>query len=204
MAGYFSQPLEYYTEPERVRAAFPVMSPERAALLSTIAQRYAEENPNLENVPVTLVKGQVPAISYWNLQNPELKGIMLGSAQSPNVLAHELGHIQNIENAPYYRKFVDVARGLANIANSAGIPAAIALRLLMKDKQRRDEILNLLSGVTAAVNAPVITDELSATLNAIQKSPNKLQAAKELTPGLLSYMLASAVPITGYQLARMI
>jgi len=130
-------------------------------------------------------------------------GIVVGEP-SGAILGHELGHAENLEDASYYKTFLGAARSIANVANSLAIPAALAVRLLMEDAKSRNQVLNLMTGITAAANAPVLTEELGATLNALKRSENKWQDIKTLGPAFLSHLASAALPLASFQMARLI
>ena len=94
------------------------------------------------------------------------------------------------------------ANSLARLNNTAALPAMLAIRALIKDKDMRAEILNILTGVSAAVAAPGLAEELSASLDAVKHAPNKLQAIKTLLPAFIHHSLSAAVPVGVYQLGK--
>ena len=138
------------------------------------------------------------------MSNAEGRGSVVVGEPNSAILGHELGHAENLEDASYYKTFLGAARSVANIANSLAIPAALAIRLLMDDAKSRNQVLNLMTGITAAANAPVLTEELGATLNALKRSDNKLEDLKTLGPAFLSHVASSALPIASFQMARLI
>lgn len=121
---------------------------------------------------------------------------------NPAVVAHELGHAKNLRKSNIYRKILMTANRVAQINNTAALPAMLAIRALVTDKDTRNEVLNILTGVSAAVAAPGLAEELSASLDAIKHAPNKLQAIKTLLPAFIHHSLSAAVPVGVYQLGK--
>jgi len=121
---------------------------------------------------------------------------------NPAVVAHELGHAKNLRNSKLYSRLLMAANNVNKLNNTVALPAMLAIRALIKDKDTRDEVLNILTGISAITAAPGLTEELSASLDAVKHAPNKLRAIKALLPAFIHHSLAAAVPIGTYQLGK--
>lgn len=121
---------------------------------------------------------------------------------NPAVVGHEIGHAKNLRKSNLYRKILMTANNIARINNTAALPAMLAIRALVKDKDTRDEVLNILTSISAVAAAPGLVEELSASIDAVKHAPNKLQAIKTLLPAFIHHSLASAVPVGMYQLGK--
>lgn len=175
----------YYHEPESLGGISPTVS------------RYLTEDPSLGRMRLNVRPG-VPGMYY-----PRSDTVQLGVV-NPAVVGHEMAHAQNLRNAPLYSKILRVANTVANINNKAAIPAMLALRTFVGNENTRNEILNILSGVSAAVAAPGLMEELGASMAAIKNVPNKLQAVKSLAPAFLLHAAQSLMPAGVYQLGKFI
>ena len=133
----------YYHEPERLGAVAPTVSRDLAT------------DPSLGSIRLVARPG-APGVYYPNSDTMQL-GVI-----NPAVVSHEMAHAQNLRNAPLYSKILRVANTVANINNKAAVPAMLALRLFVGNENTRNEILNILSGVSAAVAAPGLMEELGA------------------------------------------
>jgi hypothetical protein len=121
---------------------------------------------------------------------------------NPAVVGHELGHAKNLRRSKVYGKILRAANNVARVNNTAALPAMLAIRALVQDKDTRNEVLNILTGISAMAAAPGLAEEVSASLDAIKHAPSKLQAIKTLIPALLHHTLAASVPIGVYQLGK--
>lgn len=175
----------YYHEPESLRNISPTVT------------RYLAADPSLGRVRLDIRPG-APGMYY-----PGSNTVRLGVI-NPAVVGHEMGHAQNLQNAPLYSKILRVANTVASINNKAAVPAMLALRAFVGDKGTRNEILNILSGVSAAVAAPGLMEELGASLAAIKNVPDKLQAIKSLAPAFLMHTAKAMMPASVYQLGKFI
>jgi len=170
--------------------------PERADGIATVVQQAITANPNLAHVKVRLMPNLPNA--FYNYDRGE---IILGVV-NPDALAHELGHANNLRQEGLYRKILNAANGVARINNVVALPAMLALRMFVQDPERRDDILKSLSAVSAAIAAPGLLEELSASTTAFQHAPNKLRAVGTLGPAFMAHMATSMMPSAIYQAGR--
>lgn len=175
----------YYHEPESLGAISPTV------------RRYLTEDPSMGRVHLIARPG-VPGMYF-----PTSDTVRLGVI-NPAVVGHEMAHAQNLRNAPLYSKILRVANTVANINNKAAVPAMLALRMFVGNENTRNEILNILSGVSAAVAAPGLMEELGASMAAIKNVPDKLQAVRTLAPAFLMHAAKSMMPASVYQLGKFI
>lgn len=160
-----------------------------------LIQREIESDPRLAGIKIRATPGLHGA--YF----PGKDAIALG-VLNPAVVAHELGHAKNLRKSTLYKNILMTANNVARVNNTVAIPAMLAIRALIKDKDTRDEVFNILTGVSAAVAAPGLAEELSASIDAVKHAPNKLQAVKTLLPAFVHHSLSSAVPVGVYQLGK--
>jgi len=169
--------------------------PEAADAVRELIQKTIAENSELGDVKLRVRPG--PPGGYF----PKSDTITLGVA-NPAVAAHELGHAKNIRNSRIYGKLLQAANHLASINNTVAIPAALGIRAFIGDEGVRNEILNVLSGTSAALAAPGLVEELSASIDAIKNAPDKLKTIKTLAPAFLTHLVNSSLPVGVYQLGR--
>ena len=160
-----------------------------------LIRRELNSDPRLKNVKIKITPGLHGA--YF----PKKDTIALGVV-NPAVVAHELGHAKNLRQSKIYSRILAVANNVARLNNTAAIPAMLAIRTLVKDKDTRNEIFNILTGASAVMIAPGLAEELSASVDAVKHAPGKLQAIKTLGPAFLHHALSAAVPIGVYQLGK--
>ncbi len=154
-----------------------------------------ESDPRLSDISIRTTPGLHGG--YF----PGKDAIALGVI-NPAVVAHELGHAKNLRKSQIYRKILMTANNIARLNNIAALPAMLAIRALVEDKDTRDEILNILTSVSAIAAAPGLVEELSASIDAVKHAPNKLQAIKTLLPAFIHHSLSAAVPAGVYQLGK--
>lgn len=169
--------------------------PEAAQDVRDLIQKALDKRPELEDIKLRIRPGSPGGY------HPGSDTIVLG-VSNPAVAAHELGHAKNIRDSVVYGKILQAANHLANINNTVAIPAMLGLRAFVGDEGIRNEILNILSGTSAALAAPGLVEELSASIDAVKDSPNKLQALKTLAPAFLTHLVKSGLPVGIYQLGR--
>jgi hypothetical protein len=170
--------------------------PERAEAVAEVVRDAITRNPNLAHIKVRLMPNLPNA--FYNYERGE---IILGVV-NPDALAHELGHADNLQQEGLYRKILSAASGVARINNVVALPAMLALHLFVQDPTRRDDILKSLAAVSAAVAAPGLLEELTASGRALWHSPNKLQTAGTLAPAFMAHMTSSMMPSMIYQAGR--
>ena len=169
--------------------------PEQASAVAETVKRHLADDPRLKDVRLLIRRGLTGG--YF----PRRDTIALGVV-NPAVVGHELAHAKNLRRAKVYDKILMAAQGVSRLNNTASIPAMLAIRTLVKDRDTRNEILNVLSGVSAAVAAPGLVEELSASVDAVKHAPDKLQAIKSLVPAFLTHVASSLAPVGVYQLGR--
>jgi len=123
---------------------------------------------------------------------------------NPAVAAHELGHARNMRNSKIYGRVLQAAQGVTNVNNVAALPAMLAIRTLIGDQDTRREVLNILSGASAALAAPGLVEEMGASLEAVRNVPDKLQAVKTLIPAFLTHAMHAMKPVMVYQAGKLI
>jgi len=135
--------------------------------------------------------------------NPGSNTLTLGSV-NPDVLSHELGHAKNLRKASLYRALYALGSTLEGINQTVALPAALAVRAFIKDKDKRDEALNAMSSLSAALAGPRMSEELSASIDAVVNSQSKLKALANLVPAFMTHALSATVPSVTYQAAKYI
>ena len=153
------------------------------------------EDPRLKNIKIRHTPGLHGG--YF----PSKDTIALGVV-NPAVVGHELGHAKNIRNSKVYSKILQATNNVARINNTAALPAMLAIRALVRDQDTRNEILNILTGMSAMAAAPGLAEEVSASIDAVKHAPSKAQAIKTLLPALLHHTLSASMPIGVYQLGK--
>jgi hypothetical protein len=169
--------------------------PEQIADVAETVRRHLKDDPRLKDVKLRVQRGIQGG--YF----PKRDLVTLGVV-NPAVVGHELGHAKNLRQSRVYGKILMAAQGVANVNNTLAVPAMLAIRGLVGDKDVRREILNILSGASAAVAAPGLVEEVSASVDAVKFAPNKLQAVKSLIPAFLTHAVSSLAPVGIYQLGQ--
>jgi hypothetical protein len=173
----------YFHEPENIEA------------VRETVRRYLQEDPRLADIKLVSRPGAPGAYSL------DRDAIRVG-VSNPAVVGHELGHAVNLRNAPLYRKILKAAEGVARLNNTVALPAMLALRAFVNDKDTRNEIFSILSGTSAAVAAPGLVEEMSASMRSLRNVPDKTQALKTLIPAFLSHAVVSLAPTAVYQAGK--
>jgi hypothetical protein len=171
--------------------------PEKALRLAEVAHKAITQNPQLAQVRIRLVPNLPNA--FYNYDNGE---ILLGIT-NPAVLAHEIEHADNIRQRSLYSNMLRVAEGISRLNNVVALPTMLALRTFLNDPERRDDILKTLAGVSAAVAAPGLAEEASATFRALKHHPGKrTEMMKTLAPAYMAHLARSMTPTLIYQAGR--
>jgi hypothetical protein len=197
--------LQDLTRPEGIKHLLQVTGgtqsfynhPSRAAGVQQVATRAIESNPNMAHLKVRVMPNLPNA--YYNYDKGE---VILGLV-NPDALAHELGHANNLRQEGLYTKVLRAANGVARLNNMLAVPAMLALRVFIQDKDRRDDILKTLAAVSAAAAAPGLLEEASASASALKHSPNKLRAMGTLGPAFLAHAASNIAPSLIYQAGRL-
>lgn len=183
LSDSLSDVSSYYNEPENL-----------AAVKQTV-QSFIRANPDLANVGLKVQPG------IHGAYHPE-KDYAVAGVINPAVVGHELGHAKNLRKTRLYNKILQAARGVASVNNVVALPAMLSLRAFVDDENTRNEVLNILSGTSAAVAAPGLVEELSASIEAMKHAPNKWQATKTLGPAFLQHAAHALMPTALYQLGK--
>jgi len=153
------------------------------------------EDPRLKDIKLRVTPGLHGAYA------PSKDTVALGVV-NPAVVGHELGHAKNLRQSKVYGKLLQATNAVAGLNRAAALPAMLAIRALVKDKDTRNEVFNILTGASAALAAPGLAEELSASVDAVKHAPDKLQAVKSLLPAFLHHTLSASMPIGVYQLGK--
>lgn len=171
--------------------------PQLISNIPEVVQQYTQETPELADVKVRM-DPRTPGAYF-----PGTDTISLG-AVDPAILAHELGHARNVRQAPLYRTLLGITGSLADVNRTIALPTMLALRAFIGDQQRRREILNILAGASAALAAPLLVEELGASVDAVRNVPDKIEAIKTLLPAFVQHTLAATTPMSIYQVGKFI
>lgn len=169
--------------------------PESIPAIRELIKSELEDDPRLKNIQVRATPGLHGG--YFPSKDVIALGVL-----NPSVVAHELGHAKNLRQSKVYGKILRAANNVARLNNTAALPAMLAIRALVQDRDTRNEVLNILTGVSAVAAAPGLAEEVSASLDAVKHAPNKLQAVRTLIPALLHHTLSASMPIGIYQLGK--
>lgn len=169
--------------------------PGAAQAVADLVKKQIAEKPELANIKARIQPGILGG--YY----PRDDTITLG-VSNPAVAAHEIGHAKNIRDSKLYGKLLQAANSLARTNNVVALPAMLALRAFVGDESTRNEIFNILSGASAAIAAPGLIEEMSASIDAVKQAPDKLKALKTLVPAFLHHAVTSTMPVGIYQLGR--
>jgi hypothetical protein len=178
-----------------VRSFWHEEGPGQGRAIQQTLESYFREDPSLADVELAVQKGSP---GYYI---PSKDRVQLGVI-NPAVVGHEMGHAQNLRNTKLYGKLIRATEGIARVNNVAAIPAMLGIRALIGDRGTRNEILNILSGVSAAIAAPGLAEEMSASISAVKHAPDKMQAVKTLVPAFTTHVMASMLPTGVYQLGK--
>lgn len=163
--------------------------PGKLTELAVVANRAISRNPRLGQVKVRPVSNLPNA--FYDYEKGE---ITLGIV-NPAILAHEIEHADNLKQATMYAKMIRAAEGLARLNHTAALPTMLALRAFIDDKDRRDDILRTLDGVSAAIAAPGRNEEFNATVSALKNNPGRrLEFLKTLGPAYAAHVAHSSIP----------
>lgn len=169
--------------------------PDQLANITSTVKSFLKDNPQLADVKLQVRPGIQGG--YFPKKDLVTMGVV-----NPAVVGHELSHAKSLRKARIYDKIIGVAQGVTNINNRAAVPAMLAIRALIGDQGTRNEILNILSGISAAVAAPGLVEEMSASFEAVKHVPDKLQAIKSLIPAFMTHAVHSLMPVGVYQLGK--
>lgn len=196
--------LQNLTTPEGIRYVIDVTGktssfynhPENAAKLQQVAIAAIARNPAIAGTPVRILPN-FPNAKYDYQKNEILLGIV-----NPAALAHEIEHAHNLSQTGMYQKLIGIAQGVSQLNNTVAMPAVLALRVFLKDPQKRDDVLKTLAAISAAAAAPGLVEESSASIQALKNNPDRAEALKTLMPALLAHFAKNMSPSVIYQLGR--
>jgi hypothetical protein len=171
--------------------------PERLSGVASTVQNFLKSDPSLKNVKLQIRPGTQGG--YYPGRDLVTLGVV-----NPSVVGHELAHAHNLRKAKVYGKVLQAAQGVASINNTVALPAMLAIRALVGDPDTRREVFNILSGVSAAIAAPGLVEEMGASVEAVKNAPDKLQAVKSLIPAFLTHAAHALKPTVVYQAGKLI
>lgn len=170
-------------------------SPDIAEQLRAIVQQRLQEDPSLGDIGLNVQPG-IPG-GYF----PGNDTIRLGQ-MDPDILAHELGHAKNIRKTRLYGNLVRVTDRMTRTNKHIALPAMMAVRAIVRDPVRRNEIYNLMSSISSMLAAPKLTEEMMATADALQHSTDKQRTANKLLPAFAAHVMSATEPAAIYQLGK--
>ena len=165
-------------------------------LVATVTSA-TDRHPQLSNLPINLA----PKLhnSFYDVNT---RSVTLGISD-PATIAHEVEHANNITAGSAYAKLLNITKSLSTLNKTVSIPATLALRTFLKNKDTRDDVLKTLSGISAALAAPELVEEAVATARAIKNNPGqRADFAKRLLPALMAHFASGVAPSLVYQLGR--
>lgn len=168
-------------------AASPGDSPTNAALIS--------QHPDLQGVSIQANPQILGGYA------PEADRIGLG-VDDPVVAAHELAHAARMRKSTMYQKLLLLTDRLSKINRQLAEPLASLAQQVSSSRQRQNDYLNLMSGVSAMLSAPRIAEELGASTDALHWLNEDPVAAQRMQAALGAYVRQALDPIAVYQLAR--
>lgn len=169
--------------------------PAKAEVYRQLISNYLAANPQLADIKIKLVPGATTG-AYL----PSKKTVFMGTA-NPAILAHELGHAVSVEPGTLYDKIIRASR-IANRINALiSAPIALGAKVFLKPDTAR-QALNYASLISGALAVPTLSEELSASIEAVKQSPEKLKSLKTLIPAYISHALSQTTPFTVYQMGR--
>ncbi len=168
-------------------AASPGSSPVNAALMA--------QHPDLRGVAI---QSNPQIIGGYA---PQADSIGLG-VDDPVVAAHELAHAARLRKSSLYQKLLLLTDRLSKINRQIAEPLASLAQQVSSSRQRQNDYLNLMSGVSAMLSAPRIAEELGASTDALHWLDEDPVAAERMQAALGAYVRQALDPIAVYQLAR--
>ncbi len=164
-----------------------------------IALNFLAKNPSIANTRV----GRSSSGSFYDFAGNKL-GL---NTDSPDVLAHEMGHAARLaEASDLYKGVLSASKGLSRINNLVSMPVAtmVALNKNSSNEQRRS-MLKGLTLASAALTMPNILEEFAASAHAVSNSDSPVRTAFRVTPGMASHLLHdSTAPLTYYALNNLL
>ena len=164
--------------------------------IKTLVSSMANANPHIKE---TYVGKSAPGVSFYDFKNNRL-GI---GHKSSDVLAHEMGHAASLANASdLYKGILRASKRASRLSNAMALPIATFIGLNPKmSKEQKIKALNLATGLSAALTAPNLIEELKASGSAIYHSPTKLRTGAAMIPGIVSHSFNDFTAPSTYYLA---
>lgn len=156
-----------------------------------IALNFLKGNPNISGTKVHRSLGG----SFYDFANNRL-GL---HSDSPDILAHELGHAARLADASKeYKSLLSAAKRVSSINNMVSMPIAslIALNKNMEYESKKHALRNL-ALVSAGISSPNLMEELAASYHAVKNSDSPLRTTIGMAPGIVSHSLNDlSAPLT--------
>ncbi len=156
-----------------------------------IALNFLASNPSIANTRV----GRSSSGSFYDFANNRL-GV---DTESPDVLAHELGHAARLADASeLYKRVLGSSKRLSRLNNLVSMPIAtmVALNKNSSNEDRR-ALLKTLGLASAALTLPNVFEEVAASAHAAKNSDTPLRTSVRVLPGMISHLLHdSTAPLT--------
>ena len=156
-----------------------------------IARSFLSSNPGLARTSI----GRSSTGSFYDFNSNRL-GV---NTDSPDVLAHELGHATRLSDASdLYKGILGTSKRLARINNLIAMPLASIVALNKStDLETRRDILRKMALGSAIISSPNLFEELAASAHAVRHSDTPIRTAISVTPGMFSHMLSDGTaPLT--------
>lgn len=158
-------------------------SPEDIVRVNSMAKKYIESNPNLENLRI----GKSTSGDFYDIKNNRIAL----SSSDPDILGHELGHAARLsDSSTTYKKLLNASRTVNKYLGAGALPigGAISYSSHIDDKNRAP-LLKGLAIATAITALPNLAEEALASANAVRKSTEKIKTLTRLVPGFGAHAL---------------
>jgi hypothetical protein len=137
-----------------------------------------------------------------NLTLPRIGGLDTDTILDPvSPVMRDLQQIANLETGLPEKLWL-ASNYLNSISKKAAIPAMLGLRLLMKDKDKRDSMSNELSQISALLAAPTVASRTADLVSRVMDSSDKMRTLEELAPSSAVRSLSDLAPSIIYQLGK--
>jgi hypothetical protein len=164
-----------------------------------IALNFLASNPSIAGTRV----GRSTSGSFYDYGSDRL-GV---DSDSPDVLAHELGHAARLVDASdTYKGLLTTSKGLSRINNLVSMPLATIIALNEKsDRDQKRSILKGLALASAAITSPNLFEEVAASAHAVSNSDSPIRTGLRVIPGMVSHVLSdTTAPLTYFALSRLL
>lgn len=148
-----------------------------------IARSFLTSNPGLNRTSI----GRSSSGSFYDFSNNRL-GV---NTDSPDVLAHELGHAARLSEASeLYKGILGTSKRLSRVNNLLSMPLASIVALNKStDLDTRRDILKKMAIGSAILSSPNIFEELAASAHAVRHSDTPIRTALRVAPGMVSHLM---------------